>query len=153
MQREGGPAAYVNSNEQSFQMKNLIALISIAAALTACSKAPDAPATPAPAPAPAAAAPAPAPAPEATPAPATPASAPAATTTASTELPQECNDYLEKVSACVSKQSGAAADAIKSSMAQTKASWAAMGADKAALGAACKAASDNFATQATAMKC
>ena len=39
------------------------------------------------------------------------------------------------------------------SLDQTKATWASMGADKAALGQACKAASDAFAAQATAMKC
>lgn len=50
-------------------------------------------------------------------------------------------------------QSGAAADAMKSSLDQTKASWAAMGTNKDALGQACKAASDAFAAQATAMKC
>ena len=42
---------------------------------------------------------------------------------------------------------------MKSGMDQTKAAWASMGADKAALGQACKAASDAFAAQATAMKC
>jgi hypothetical protein len=121
-------------------MKKLLVLVAIAAALTACSKKEEMPAA-APA-APAATAPA-----AATPA------APAASTTASADVPKECNDYLEKVSACVSKQSGAAADAMKQSMDQTKASWAAMGANKDQLGAACKAASDAFAAQATAMKC
>jgi hypothetical protein len=53
----------------------------------------------------------------------------------------------------VGAQSGAAADAMKASLDQTKATWASMGADKAALGQACKAASDAFAAQATAMKC
>lgn len=129
-------------------MKNLLALISIAAVLTACSKAPDAPA-PAPAPAPAATAPAAAPAPAVT---ATPAAAPAPAT-ASGDLPKECNDYVEVVTACASKQSGAAADAVKAGMEQTKASWASMAVDKSALGAACKAATDAFAAQAAAMKC
>ncbi|KQW61475.1 hypothetical protein [Variovorax sp. Root411] len=124
-------------------MKKILALVAVAAALTACSKKEEAPA-PAPAPA---AAPAPAPAPAAVPA------APAAAPTASADLPQECNDYLAKVQACVSSQSGAAADAMKSNLDQTKATWASMGADKAALGQACKAASDAFAAQATAMKC
>ena len=41
---------------------------------------------------------------------------------------------------------------MKASLDQTKATWASMGADKAALGQACKAASDAFAAQATAMK-
>lgn len=76
-----------------------------------------------------------------------------APTASAADLPQECNDYLAKVQACVSSQSGAAADAMKSSLDQTKATWASMGADKAALGQACKAASDAFAAQATAMKC
>ena len=94
-----------------------------------------------------------APAPAVPDAPATPAAAPAAPTTASADLPPECNAYVEKVNACVSKQSGAAADTIKAGMEQTKATWASMGADKAALGNACKAASDNFDAQAAAMKC
>jgi len=128
-------------------MKKILALVAVAAALTACSKKEEAPA-PAPAPAAAPAAPAPAPAPAA--APAAPA---AAAPTASADLPQECNDYLAKVQACVSSQSGAAADAMKANLDQTKATWASMGADKAALGQACKAASDAFAAQATAVKC
>lgn len=121
-------------------MKKILALVAIAAALTACSKKEDAPA-----PAPAAAT-----APAAAPAAPEPAAAP---TASAADLPQECNDYLAKVQACVSSQSGAAADAMKSSLDQTKATWASMGGDKAALGQACKAASDAFATQATAMKC
>ena len=116
-------------------MKKTLSLIAIAAALTACSKAPDAPAAPAAPSAPAATAPA------------------AAPVAAASDLPKECNDYVEKVTACVGKQSGAAADAVKASLEQTKATWASMSADKAALGNACKAASDAFAAQATAMKC
>ncbi|RZL94681.1 MAG: hypothetical protein EOP76_06725 [Variovorax sp.] len=111
-------------------MKKTLSLIAIAAALTACSKAPDAPA-----------------------AATAPAAAPAAAAAAASDLPKECNDYVEKVTACVGKQSGAAADAVKASLEQTKATWASMSADKAALGNACKAASDAFAAQATAMKC
>lgn len=42
---------------------------------------------------------------------------------------------------------------MKSGMDQTKAAWASMAGNKAALGQACKAASDAFAAQATAMKC
>lgn len=53
----------------------------------------------------------------------------------------------------MSAQSGAAADAMKASVEQTKAAWASMGTDKAALGQACKAASDAFAAQAAALKC
>ena len=128
-------------------MKKLLVLVAMAAALTACSKKEEAPAAP-PAPA---ATPAPAPAPAA-PAPAAPPAATAPTASAA-DLPQECNDYLAKVQACVSSQSGAAADAMKANLDQTKATWASMGADKAALGQACKAASDAFAAQATAMKC
>ena len=72
---------------------------------------------------------------------------------ASADVPKECQEYLDKVSACVGKQSGAAADALKGSLEQTKATWASYGANAAQLGAACKAASDAFAAQATAMKC
>ena len=128
-------------------MKRTLALISITAVLAACGKQ-EAP-SPAPAPAPAASAPAPAPAP----APA--AAAPAAPTVSDSGnvLPQECQAYLEKVSACVAKQSGAAADAMKTSVEQAKAAWASYGADQAQLSAACKASSDAFAAQAAAMKC
>ena len=123
-------------------MKKLLVLVAVAAALTACSKKEEAPvAAPAPAAAPAAPTPAPA---------AAPAAAP---TTSAADLPQECNDYLAKVQTCVSAQSGAGADAMKANLDQTKAAWASMGTDKAALGQACKAASDAFAAQATAMKC
>jgi hypothetical protein len=135
---------------QGFSMKNTVALVAILAALTALTacKPADAPA-PAPAPASAPAA-APAPAPAATPA-AAPAAAPAPT--ASADIPKECQDYLDKMTACAGKQSGAAADAMKSSMDQVKATWAGMSADKASLAASCKAASDAFAAQATAMNC
>jgi hypothetical protein len=114
-------------------MKKLLALIVIAVTLTACSKTETTPA-------PAAVAP-------------VAATAPAATATASADIPKECQDYFDKVNACVSKQSGAAGDAIKASMEQTKAAWAGMGADKAQLSAACKAVSDAFTAQAAAMKC
>lgn len=131
---DGRQCRVTNLNNRPFHMKKLLALISIAAVMTACSKAPEAPAAPAPA-APAAVAPAP------------------ASATASNDLPKECLDYLDKVNACLSKQSGAAADAIKAGMEQTKSAWATMGSDKAALGSACKAVSDGFAAQAAAMKC
>ena len=126
-------------------MKNALVLLAIVAAVTACSKQ-ETPPAPAPAPAaPAATAPAPPPA--------SSTGAPATTTAASADLPKECQDYLDKVSACMGKQSGPAADAVKASMDQTKAAWASYGANQAQLGAACKAASDAFAAQAAAMKC
>ena len=126
-------------------MKNALVLLAIVAAVTACSKQ-ETPPAPAPAPAaPAATAPA---AP-----PASSTAAPATTTAASADLPKECQDYLDKVNACVSKQPGASGDAIKASMEQTKAAWASMGTDKAQLSVTCKAVSDAFAAQAAAMKC
>ena len=119
-------------------MKNIFTLLVVVAALSACSKT----ATPEAAPAtpPVAAAPV-----------ATPA--PAAATAAASDLPKECQEYLDKVNACVSKQSGAAGDAIKAGMEQTKAAWGMMGTDKTALAAACKAVSDGFAAQASMLKC
>jgi hypothetical protein len=129
-------------------MKKLLALVAtvaVAVALAACSKTEDAPA-------PAAAAVAPG-APVMAVAPAEAASAAAASTASAADLPQECTDYLDKVTACVGKQSGPAADALKANLAQTRASWAAMGTDKASLGQACKAASDAYAAQAAAAKC
>lgn len=132
-------------------MKRTLALISITAVLAACGKQEAAPPAPAPAPAPAATAPAPAP----VPAPEPTASAPAApaAATASAELPAECQAYLDKVSACIAKQSGPAADAMKTSVEQAKASWAAYGGDKSQISAACKTSNDAFAAQAAAMKC
>lgn len=131
-------------------MKKFLALVAVAAALTACSKKEEAPVAPAPAPA---AAPAPAPAP--VPAPAASEAAPAASapTASAGDLPKECNDYQAKVMACVGSQSGAAADAVKASFEQTRAAWASMSANKDALAQGCKAASDAFAAQATALKC
>lgn len=123
------------------QMKKLLVLVAMAAALAACSKKEEAPAA---VPAPDAAV-----APEPTPA----ASAAAAPVASVADLPQECKDYVAKVQACMGSQTGAAADTMKSSLEQTKATWASMGADKAALAQACKAAGDAFTGQATAMKC
>lgn len=128
-------------------MKKFFALISIAAALSACSKQEPAPAAPAATP-PAAAAPA-----ATAPAAAAPAATAPAASTTTAALPQDCQAYLDKVNACMSKQSGAAADAVKASMEQTKAAWASLSADQAQLGTACKAATDAFAAQAAAMKC
>ncbi|MEB0110773.1 hypothetical protein QN397_05310 [Variovorax sp. RTB1] len=131
-------------------MKKLLALIAIAVTLTACSKTETTPAAAAVEPA-AATAPAASAASSATSAAlATPATTP---TTASADIPKECQDYLDKVSACAGKQHGAAGDAIKASMEQTKAAWASMGTDKATLSAACKAVNDAFVQQAAAMKC
>ncbi|MET0208623.1 MAG: hypothetical protein ABW220_06250 [Burkholderiaceae bacterium] len=128
-------------------MNKLFAFIAIAVTLTACSKTEttSAPAAVAPV-----AATSEAPAAST----ATPAAAPAVTTTAaSADIPKECQDYLDKVNACVSKQPGASGDAIKAGMEQTKAAWASMGTDKAQLSVTCKAVSDAFAAQAAAMKC
>ena len=133
-------------------MKKTLVLLAIVAAVTACSKQETPPAAP-PAPASAPAAAPAAPAPAAAPAASTATPAAPATTTASADLPKECQDYLDKVNACIGKQSGPAADAVKTSMEQTKAAWASYGANQAQLGAACKAASDAFAAQGTAMKC
>lgn len=130
-------------------MKKLLALIAIAVTLTACSKTGTTPAAAAVEPAAATAPAAPA-APLATSVATPPAAAP---TTASADIPKECQDYLDKVNACISKQHGASGDAIKASMEQTKAAWASMGADKATLSAACKAVNDAFVQQAAAMKC
>jgi len=137
-------------------MKITFALLAVVLAISACSKT-DAPATTAATPAvmaPAVSAPAAAaPVVEAPAAAATPTPVAASTTAAATDLPKECQDYIDKVTACVSKQGGPAADAIKSSMDQTKAAWASMGSDKSALAAACKATTDAFAAQASMMKC
>ncbi|WP_432727511.1 hypothetical protein [Variovorax sp. W6] len=122
-------------------MKKLLLLLAVSAALGACSKSQDKPAAPS--------------APPAVTAPAADPTSAAASVPAvsAADLPKECSAYIDKVATCVGKQSKAAADAMKTSLDQTKASWGSMGTDKAALSAACKAANDAFATQATAMKC
>lgn len=107
--------------------EKLIALIAIAVTLTACSESETIPAPAAVDPAAATAPAAPA-ARSATSA--APATSVAATTTGSADIPEECQDYLDKVNACVSKQHGASGDAIKASMEQTEAAWASMGVDK-----------------------
>lgn len=76
-----------------------------------------------------------------------------AASSADSNLPGECNAYLDRVAACISKQGGATGAAMTQGLAQTKASWSALAADKAALSNACKIASDAFSAQATAMKC
>jgi cytochrome c556 len=78
------------------------------------------------------------------------ASAPAA----SAKLPPACQDYLDTVSACVSKAGGsAAANAMQQSVDQTKAAWSNLGAHQDALDAACKQAADAIKPQLAAMHC
>ena len=112
-------------------------------ALAGCKKA-ETPATDAPAATPAAA-PA-APAAEVTPAPSTD------TVKAGTGVP-ECDQYLEKVYACISdKVPEAQRDMMKQGIEQSKSSWAAV-TDKAALAAQCKTAMDQAKASFGAMGC
>ena len=112
-------------------------------ALAGCKKA-ETPATDAPAATPAAA-PAAAAA-EVTPAPATD------TVKAGTGVP-ECDQYLEKVYACISdKVPEAQRDMMKQGIEQSKSSWAAV-TDKAALAAQCKTAMDQAKASFGAMGC
>lgn len=139
----------------------LLALLSTA--LVACGKKeePAAPATPA-ATAPAAT---PAPAAETTPAPATPAPAtpaPTAPVAASTDtpaaasgLPEACEAYLTRATACYEKAASAnaaAVDQMKQGLEQVRTQWNAVP-DKSQLGAACTMANDQFAQTVTMLKC
>lgn len=100
---------------------------------------------------------------EAAPAPAAPASAPATgaaegastpapTTTAG--LPAECESYIQKVEACVTKlgAKNAAVGTIKQSLDTTRQQWASIP-DKTALAASCKQADDMWKQQGVAMGC
>ncbi|MBB4866522.1 membrane-bound lytic murein transglycosylase B [Pseudomonas nitritireducens] len=86
----------------------------------------------------------------------TPAAAPAApaapqASAASSELPKECDDYVARVKACVTKAGGAAAQ-FDQALEQSKAQWNAVS-DKSQLVAGCKAANDQFGQMAAALKC
>ena len=86
------------------------------------------------------------------------AAAPAATTAAdpnAANVPAECNTYLDHVAACSAKLAQAnpmAAEQMRKSAEQTRASWAAID-NQAALAAACKQVDDGFAASANAMGC
>lgn len=74
-------------------------------------------------------------------------------TSAGSDLPKECNEYFDRVAACVAKQDGTAAEAMKANLAQAKAQWSAIPGGRAAVAAACKSANEAFASQAALMKC
>lgn len=96
---------------------------------------------------------APAAAAEPAPVAAAPVSTAAPTVSNTSQLPQECEAYLERVQACVGKQNGQAADMMKTNLDQVRATWSSAGADKSQLIEACKAANEAFNTQASMMKC
>ena len=74
------------------------------------------------------------------------------TVEAGTGVP-ECDQYLEKVYACISdKVPEAQRDMMKQGIEQSKSSWAAV-TDKAALAAQCKTAMDQAKTAYAAMGC
>lgn len=132
-------------------MNKLIIAVALCAALAACKKDDAAPAdTTVPA-TDTAAAPADAaatPAADAAAAPATDAAAPA-----QAGLPQACEDYINRVKACVAKSGGdAAASQFQATLDQNKAQWEAV-ADKTVVAAQCTQANDMFAQQAAVMKC
>ena len=65
-------------------------------------------------------------------------------------LPAECQAYMDKVTACVSK-AGAGAEQFKQALEASKQAW--KGQDSAALAASCKQANDMFKQAAAALKC
>ncbi|MBD9478042.1 hypothetical protein [Pseudoxanthomonas sp. PXM02] len=78
--------------------------------------------------------------------------APTDTVDAGTGVP-ECDQYLEKVYACISdKVPEAQRDMMKQGIEQSKAGWSAM-TDKTALAAQCKTAMDQAKTAYAAMGC
>jgi len=119
------PDNQVHLHTQGIQMKKFFALIAIVAAVSACSKKEEAPAASVAAP------------------------AAAATTAAASNLPKECQEYLDKVLACGTK-GGMDAAAMKASLEENKIAFAQLGSNG---GPACKMMNDNFGAQAAAMKC
>lgn len=91
--------------------------------------------------------------------PAADAAAPAAATAAAdpnaANVPAECNTYLDHVAACSAKLAQAnpmAAEQMRKSAEQTRASWAAIE-NQTALAAACKQVDEGFTASASAMGC
>lgn len=85
---------------------------------------------------------------------ATPA-ATAATDPNAANVPAECNTYLDHVAACSAKLAQAnpmAAEQMRKSAEQTRASWAAIE-NQTALAAACKQVDDGFMASSGAMGC
>lgn len=83
------------------------------------------------------------------------AASPAAVDPNAANVPAECNAYLDHVAACSAKLAQAnpmAAEQMRKSAEQTRASWAAID-NQAALAAACKQVDDGFTASATAMGC
>ncbi len=86
---------------------------------------------------------------------AAPAATAAATDPNAANVPAECNAYLDHVAACSAKLAQAnpmAAEQMRKSAEQTRASWAAID-NQTALAAACKQVDEGFAASATAMGC
>lgn len=81
------------------------------------------------------------------------AAAPATTDPVASGLPVECEDYLNRVKACVSKAGGGVmAEQFQQSLDQAKAQWDTVS-DKSSLVTSCKAANDQFTQAAAALKC
>jgi Prokaryotic membrane lipoprotein lipid attachment site len=79
----------------------------------------------------------------------------AAASVAAANVPAECTEYTNKMTACVeklSKSNKQVGDTMKQQMDAAKAQWSGI-ADKAALGQACKAALDAYSKSALAMGC
>ena len=123
----------------------LLIAVAMAPLLSSCAKKEEA--------APAVDAAAPATTEEAAPAPAAEAAPADAAAVVASSLPQACEDYLTRAKACFAKSSGnAASAAFQQGMDQTKAQWETI-ADKGVLDTMCKAANDQFAQTAAALKC
>jgi hypothetical protein len=90
-------------------------------------------------------------------APASSSAAPAATTPASSStasIPAECEAYMQKVDACVSKlgQGNTAMAAVKQQLDAARTQWSTI-ADKSQLAAQCKQSNDLFSQSASQMGC
>lgn len=146
--RPGQPTGNCLTLMSEHPMKKLCILIAACAVLAACDKKDT--------PAPQAAAPAATAQPETKPqaaADAKPAEQPAAAPQTNASLPSECEDYVARVKACVSKAGGdAASKQFEQALEQSKAQWDAV-ADKSQLIPACKSANEQFSQMASMMKC
>jgi hypothetical protein len=128
----------------------LLAIAACAIALAGCEKKEEAAAPASSSAPPASSAPAAPSSSSSTPAPA----APAASTGSTASIPAECEAYVQKVNACVSKlgQGNPAMAAIKQQLDTARSQWGTVS-DQGALAAQCKQSNDLFSQSSAQMGC
>lgn len=68
-------------------------------------------------------------------------------------FPKACQQYLDRVTICAQRQTGATADAIRAGAQQTQATWGEMKTGSSDLAETCSTSLTAFTTQAAALKC